>query len=286
MSEKLRNELSVFNNNEFGKIRVIMIDNDPWFVGKDVADCLGYSNPQKAIRDHVRDKNKTVNDSFIVNGTKGLLINEPGLYALIMRSKLPTAEMFQDWVYEEVLPSIRKTGSYSVKETPSYLIEDRIERAKQWIKEQEQMQMLEETVKEQTEQIEEMKPKATYFDIVLSCKESVTSTVIAKDFGGAAQTFNKVMNLIKVSYKKGKQWHVYEKYQEQGLTTSKTHIVTGEDGVTRAYTNTEWTQKGRYKIYEILKNKYNLLPVIERTSENNKTLKQLLKELESKNYDN
>lgn len=111
------NNLKVFANNEFGNIRAINIDGVPWVVGKDVALALSYTNPQKAIRDHVTEDDKTVNDLFTVNGTKGILINESGLYSLILSSKLPRAKEFKHWVTSEVLPSIRKTGSYTVKES-------------------------------------------------------------------------------------------------------------------------------------------------------------------------
>lgn len=111
------NNLEVFANNEFGNIRAINIDGVPWVVGKDVALALSYTNPQKAIRDHVTEDDKTVNDLFTVNGTKGILINESGLYSLIFSSKLPRAKEFKHWVTSEVLPSIRKTGSYTVKES-------------------------------------------------------------------------------------------------------------------------------------------------------------------------
>lgn len=108
------NELKIFNNEEFGKIRTVTIDNEPWFVGKDVAVILGYSNPQKALRDHVDEEDRTLNDSFTVNGTKGILINESGLYGLILSSKLPNAKKFKHWVTSEVLPTLRKTGSYEM----------------------------------------------------------------------------------------------------------------------------------------------------------------------------
>lgn len=108
----MNNEIQIFNNPEFGEVRTVVIEGDPWMVGKDVAEILGYSNPQKAIRDHVDAEDKTVNESFTVNGTQGTLINESGLYALVFGSKLPTAKKFKHWVTSEVLPQIRKTGSY------------------------------------------------------------------------------------------------------------------------------------------------------------------------------
>lgn len=110
------NELKIFKNSEFGEIRTVEIGGEPWFVGKDVAEVLGYSNPQKAVRDHIDDDDKTLNESFTVNGTQGVLINESGLYSLILSSKLPTAKAFKRWVTSEVLPSIRKHGLYAKEE--------------------------------------------------------------------------------------------------------------------------------------------------------------------------
>ena len=120
---KRMNKLQIFENTDFGTVRTVLIDKEPYFVGKDVAEILGYTNPQKAIRDHVDDEDRTVNESFTVNGTKGLLINESGLYALIVASKLPAAKKFKRWVTSEVLPAIRKTGSYTVpklEKNPKY----------------------------------------------------------------------------------------------------------------------------------------------------------------------
>lgn len=110
------NELKVFNNSEFGTLRGVEIDGESWLVGKDVAERLGYSNPQKAIRDHVDDEDRTVNESFTVNGTMVVLINESGLYSLVLGSKLPNAKKFKRWVTSEVLPAIRKHGGYLTAE--------------------------------------------------------------------------------------------------------------------------------------------------------------------------
>ena len=106
------NELTVFENQEFGRLRTAEINNEVWLVGKDVARAFGYTNPQKAIRDHVDCEDRTVNESFTVNGTPITLINESGLYSLVLSSKLPGAKRFKHWVTSEVLPSIRKNGGY------------------------------------------------------------------------------------------------------------------------------------------------------------------------------
>lgn len=111
-------DLVLFQNPEFGVIRTMRDDKgEPWFVGSDVANVLGYSNPRKAIRDHVDEEDRTRNDSFLVNGTAPTLINESGLYALILGSKLESARRFKHWVTSEVLPAIRKQGGYMVART-------------------------------------------------------------------------------------------------------------------------------------------------------------------------
>lgn len=115
------NNLQVFKNTEFGEVRVIENDGEPWFVGKDVAEILGYSNPRKALADHVDDEDKmdgvTIRDSIGREQTP-TFINESGLYSLILRSQLPQAKKFKRWVTSEVLPAIRKQGTYSLPSSP------------------------------------------------------------------------------------------------------------------------------------------------------------------------
>lgn len=105
----------VFDNADFGEVRTVVIDGDPWFVGKDVAECLGYTNPSKALADHVDDDDKLNNKTLSSLGQRGgWLINESGMYALIFGSKLEKAREFKRWVTSEVLPTLRKTGHYEV----------------------------------------------------------------------------------------------------------------------------------------------------------------------------
>lgn len=117
----MKNKLMIFNNSEFGQVRTVEIDNEPWFVGKDVAEALGYSDTDKAIRNHVESEDKLTRQ-FGGSGQKRnmTIINESGLYALILSSKLPTAKAFKHWVTSEVIPSIRKTGSYTTKPMTAY----------------------------------------------------------------------------------------------------------------------------------------------------------------------
>lgn len=170
------NNIRVFNNDEFGAIRTVTINNEPYLVGKDVATILGYSNPQKAIRDHVDEEDKTVHDLFTVNGTKGVLINESGLYSLILSSKLPNAKKFKYWVTAEVLPSIRKHGAYMTNDvlekaltSPDFLIQ----LATKLKDEQEKNKKL-------AAENEIMKPKALFADCVSASKSTILIGELAK----------------------------------------------------------------------------------------------------------
>lgn len=161
------NDLQIFNHPDFGEVRTVTINDEPWFVGKDVALVLGYQNPQKALRDHVDDDEKTVNDSFTVNGTQAVLINESGLYSLILSSKLPGAKEFKRWVTSEILPSIRKHGAYMTPETLQAAIlnpDTMIQLCQQLKNEQEKNRELSVTNSRLTVENQIMQPKAEYFD--------------------------------------------------------------------------------------------------------------------------
>lgn len=256
------NEVQIFNNDEFGSVRTLTINDEPWFVGKDVAEILGYSNPQKAIRDHVDTEDKTVNESFTVNGTKGLLINESGLYSLILSSKMPKAKQFKRWVTSEILPAIRRHGVYAVDEVlanPDMLISALTELKKERARSKE----LTNTIAVKDQQIAEMQPKASYYDLVLNCKDLVSISVIAKDYGWSARRMNNYLHEKKVQYKKGKIWLLYQKYAEKGYTSTKTQTFAGTDGNTHTSVHTYWTQAGRLFIYDLLKAD-GVLPTIER----------------------
>lgn len=255
------NELKIFESPDFGKVRTMEIDGEPYFVGRDVAEILGYSNPQKALRDHIDEEDKTLNDLFTVNGTKGVLINESGLYSLILSSKLPKAKEFKRWVTSEVLPSIRKHGAYAVDELindPELAIkaftalkEERLKNKK-----------LETTVAVQTQQIAELQPKASYYDVVLNCKDLISTTEIAKDYGKSAVWLNAHLHERKVQFKQGGIWLLYAKYAEKGYTNTKTQTYNGNDGNPHTKVHTYWTQKGRLFIYDLLKSE-GITPLIE-----------------------
>lgn len=245
-------ELQIYKNAELGSVRTTVIGVEPFFVGKDVAEILGYSNPQKALRDHVDEEDKTLNDSFTVNGTKGVLINESGLYSLILRSQLPKAQKFKRWVTSEVLPSIRRHGMYATDEliaNPDLAIA-----AFTALKEERERRIaLEEVAAVQKQQIAEMQPKATYYDVVLRCKDAVNISVIAKDYGWSAQKMNEYLHQKGIQYKQSDIWLLYQKHAGCGYTKTNTHIYEDSCGNEHTKVHTKWTQKGRLFIYSLLK---------------------------------
>lgn len=257
------NELQIFNNDEFGSVRTLTINDEPWFVGKDVAEILGYSNPLKAIRTHVDDEDKGVNDLVTPGGVQQItFINESGLYSLILSSKMPKAKQFKRWVTSEILPAIRKHGVYAVDEVlanPDMLISALTELKKERARSKE----LTNTIAVKDQQIAEMQPKASYYDLVLNCKDLVSISVIAKDYGWSARRMNNYLHEKKVQYKKGKIWLLYQKYAEKGYTSTKTQTYAGNDGDMHTSVHTYWTQAGRLFIYDLLKAD-GVLPTIER----------------------
>lgn len=256
------NNLQIFKNEEFGSVRTLLINDKPYFVGKDVAEILGYSNASKALADHVDEEDKLNNESLSSLGQRGgWLINESGLYSLIISSKLPKAKKFKRWVTSDVLPSIRKHGIYAVDEilnNPDMLIAALTELKA----ERERNNRLTDMVAVQTQQIAEMKPKASYYDVVLNCKDLVAISTISKDYGWSARKMNEYLHDKGVQYKQGNIWLLYQGYAERGYTSTKIHSYNGSDGEVHTKPHTYWTQKGRLFIYELLKSG-GILPLIE-----------------------
>lgn len=258
------NELQIFNSEEFGDIRTVTIENEPWFVGKDVATALGYSNPQKAVRDHISEEDRGVNEMDTPSGRQNLaIINESGLYALIFGSKLESATRFKHWVTSEVLPAIRKTGSYQIAPQGEELLALAVIEAKKTIDSlKDQCKFLGEQAVENQKLISELQPKANYVDKILQSKSLVTITQIAKDYGLSGRKMNQILNELKIQYKVGRQWVLYSQYQNNGYVHSRTIDITRADGRSDVTMQTEWTQKGRLFLYQKLK-KHGYVPLIE-----------------------
>lgn len=258
-------ELKIFENAEFGAVRALEIDGAPWFVGKDVADILGYSNTRDALAKHVdgEDKSDVAIRDAIGRDQSTTVINESGLYSLVLSSKLPAAKAFKRWVTSEVLPTIRRHGLYAIDDIiadPDLGI-----RALLALKaEREARKALEVENKVKDQQIAELKPKASYYDLILQCPSLLSVTEIAKDYGLSAKALNKMLHDLGVQFNQSGVWFLYSKYQSYGYTQTKTQNYNRPDGSQGARTHMYWTQKGRLFLYDLLKRR-GVLPMIERT---------------------
>lgn len=255
-------ELQNFNFEE-NQVRTLTINGEPYFVGKDVATVLGYSQTAKAIREHVPDEFKGVSVLDTPGGKQKItIISEAGLYKLIFSSHAKNAKRFTNWVALEVLPSIRKYGAYMTDEKIEEVLTnpDTIIKLATQLKEERQGRLIAE------QRVNELTPKATYYDMVLSNKSLVTITAIAKDYGMSGRAMNKKLHNLGVIYKQGNTWLLYAKYQKTGWTHSETQMIERADGTQKAVLNTKWTQKGRLGLYELLKDN-GILPLIEQEDE-------------------
>ena len=261
------NELQIFQNEHFGSIRTIEKDGKILFCGSDVAKALGYSDTAKAIKLHCKEDGWAfypVIDS-LGREQQARFISEGNVYRLITHSKLPAAEQFEGWVFDEILPSIRKHGAYMTEKTleeailnPDYLIQ----LATALKEEREKRTLLETENAQQKQIIGELKPRADYTDRILSNKGLVTITQIAKDYGMSGRKMNKILEGLHVQYKQSGQWFLYAKYHDKGYTHSKTIDIIRKDGTPDVTMETKWTQKGRLFIYELLKAE-GIIPIIE-----------------------
>ena len=261
------NEIMIWKNEEFGEVRSVEIEGEPWFVGKDVAEALGYSNTKDALARHVDAEDKGGSRFTTPSGEQEMtIINESGLYSLVLSSKLPGAKKFKRWITSEVIPSIRKHGAYMTPKTLQEMLSDpgaMIEVLQRLREEQERRKELETVVSVKDQQIAEMTPKAGYYDLILMNKDVMPVSRIAKDYGMSAQRMNLLLHEMGVQYKQGDIWLLYQQYAGEGYTQTKTDLYVGGDGEQHAKVRTCWTQKGRLFIYDLLKNKYGILPLIE-----------------------
>ncbi|HHL0974519.1 DNA-binding protein [Bacillus thuringiensis] len=262
-------QMQTFSHDLFGNLEVLIMEGKEYFPATDVAKVLGYADPHKAVKQHTKEdgwaicpvviegKNQTVEKRFL---------NEPNLYRLIVKSKLPQAEQFEKWVFEEVLPTIRKHGAYMTPHTINALLQDPdllIGLASQLKEEQQARQMAEQKNLMLTQQVAENASKITYLDQILHSKDTVTVSQISADYGLSAVRLNKILKDEKVQYKVNNQWLLYAKYQNKGYTKSQTVDVTHSDGSRSVKMNTRWTQKGRLFIHDML-TKRGIIPEMDK----------------------
>lgn len=277
----MNHQNQVFNHPQFGEICTVQQEEGKvLFKANDVARSLGYAETAKAVRTHC--KGVSVLDTPIENqyGTVVMqptkFISESDVYRLVMRSKLPEAEKFQDWVCEEVLPAIRKDGAYLSEKALQRAVTDPeffIGVANAIRKEKEQRLEIESRCTEQLlligrqkETIEELGKRSAYAETVLQNKDLVDITQIAQDYGLSGRRLNAILHEKRVQYKSGKQWILYAPYKGNGYVGSETSQLENGKTVMR----TRWTQKGRLFIHDLLKAD-GILPVHEIETEQTET---------------
>lgn len=235
------NELQIFNNEEFGDIRTVTIDNEPWFVGKDVAEALGYAEPRSAVSKKVEECDRGVAEMETPSGKQKMTtINESGLYALIFGSKLESAKRFKHWVTSEVLPSIRKTGGYDMKQPQG--------------KELLALAVLgaQKTIEEQTAQIEEMKPHAILGQAITTANTSILVGDLAKILRqngvdiGAQRLFGWMRENGYLIKRKGSDWNLpTQKSMDMGLFEIKESVHIDGNGCNKISRTPKVTGKGQ-----------------------------------------
>nr|DAZ35704.1 MAG TPA: repressor domain protein [Caudoviricetes sp.] len=232
----MENQLQVFGF-EGSDVRTVNIDGDPYFVGKDVATILGYKNTKDALLKHVDGEDKLGSQIATSGQNREMtVINESGLYSLVLSSKLPSAKKFKRWVTSEVLPAIRKTGAYQAKPKDNYPIPATYGEALQ----------LAATL--QTK-IEHDAPSLKYFHDQMQNPGLMTTTEIAKDYGWSARKLNKYLESKGVIYRQGNKWVIYQKYADKGYSQYEPFPYDNNKGVKN---NLKWTQRGKKFIYDLL----------------------------------
>ena len=241
------NELKIFENHKFGEVRTIEEDGKVLFCGSDVAKALGYTNTSKALSDHCRGdltKRYPIVDA-LGRTQEAIFITEGDIYRLAARSKLPGAEEFERWVFDEVIPSIRRTGAYMMpQDYPSALraLADA---------EEKKMRLLAENQR-QAQIIADFEPVRQYVDTILESPAVLATGQIAADYDLSANRLNKILHEEGVQHKVNGQWILYKKYMGKGYTKSRTTPITHSSGQQDIKMHTYWTQKGRMMIHNIL----------------------------------
>ena len=235
--------MQIFKNQEFGAIRTISNEQgDVLFCANDVCNALGYDQPRKAVKRHVCEEDGTKH-TILTNGGKQLatFINESGLYALILSSKLENAKRFKHWVTSEVLPSIRKQGGYMVAR-PDESDEVILARA---------LQIMQATLQRRDEQIAMLKPRADYADHVLDSISCFTVTQIGKELGMTGHDLNVLLCSHKIQYAQSGQYLLYADYARQGLAKNRNYEYHTPDGELKTRTYLVWTERGRDFIHQL-----------------------------------
>ena len=239
-------------------VRIITINGEPWFVVADIAKVLGASN-SRSLAQMVDEEDK--GKQSLHSGSDATIVNESGLYTILLRSNNPQAKPFRRWVTSEVLPTIRKHGAYMTdKKAKDVLHGNGL--ADLLIQAGEQIKSLEFDKQQLQVELEEVREKTTYLDLILESPDDILTTQIAQDYGYSAVSFNRILHDLRIQRKVNKQWVLYSKYMGKGYIGSRTRDFVDSKGIARTSITTTWKQKGRKFLYEVLK-KNGYLPLVE-----------------------
>ena len=239
------NKIKIFQNPEFGAIRTTSNEQgDVMFCGRDVAAALGYKKPEWAIATHVEadDSAKRGVIDSLGREQQAIFINESGLYALILSSKLPSARRFKHWVTSEVLPSIRKQGGYLVAR-PEETDEEVLARG---------ILVMQTTLQRRADEIARLQPKADYADEVLDSVSCLTTTQIAKELNMTGCELNNLLRTLRVQYRQSGQYLLYADYARLGYAQSRTLRIRFSNGRVKTHHYLVWTERGRYFIHRLV----------------------------------
>ena len=265
----MENSIQIFNSPEFGSIRTAGTPENPLFCLADICRPLGLRVDgvvARLIKDTITAGVLCKKPVQTNGGIQQMyFVNEDGLYDVILDSRKPEAKRFRKWITSEVLPAIRKYGVYATEDFARKAIAD----PKFAIDILSALQAEREKVAVLTQQVAELQPKASYYDVVLNCKDLVSVSKIAKDYGMSAVAFNKLLHKLGVQFKQGDIWLLYQEYAKLGWTSTKTLSYVGDDGAMHGKVHTYWTQKGRLGLYDLLK--YNgYRPLVEADDDEDK----------------
>ena len=264
------NDLKLFQSPIFGQVRTVVMNGQVMFAATDVAKCLGYANPQKAIRNHCKSIGVNEMDTPTNGGIQKVrFITKGNVVRLVASSELPQAEQVESWIFDEVIPTVLETGGYistTTNDTPEEImaraltiaqatLAKREERLKQLEAETEQQQA---TIELQDKEIKEAAPKVNYYNNHLQSVNTLTSTQIAKQIGMDAEKLHKKLKETNVIYRQSGQWLLHSPYSTWGLHSTRTQTYTRSDGSIGTNVYTVWTERGRRFIIALYENEWNV----------------------------
>ncbi|WP_277264760.1 phage antirepressor KilAC domain-containing protein [Prevotella corporis] len=257
-------EIQIFKSKEFGNVRTLMFNNEPYLVGKDVAVALGYAKPENALSAHVDDEDKTITliqgsgSNYKSNTT---IINESGLYSLVFSSQLPTAKKFKRWVTSEVLPALRKNGGYIVatsEDTPDLIMARALQVAQATIdRHKKQLELANERIALQGEQLKSQAPKVEYYDQVLQSEGTMTTRQLAMSIGMTANTLNKKLCNAGIQFRQSGMYILHAPYSSYNLTSVRSYPYMTSDGRTLTKQYLVWNERGKQFVTMLRNNNFD-----------------------------